>query len=387
MSTEKTKILILTAAVGSGHKSAARAIQTALEETYSSACEVNICNPFDEPVVPSIIRNAQDDHTQLVHDFPQFYAFGLRLTDFELTKGLGNLAGLIALSDAIPEIMERYEPDVVAATHPLHIEPLLNYRSSSGDDFRIATVVTDLARVHRLWYNEGVDLCLVPTEKAKSLAIKLEMPPEKLVVSGLAVNPVFGQITENKESLQRGLALDPSRVTILAVGSKRVLALDQFLAILNRPELPIQIIAVAGGDPDVHARLQEISWQIPVALFDYVEDMPQLMHAADCLLSKAGGLIVTEALAAGLPLLITQSTPIHEEGNADYVISEGAGDRTEDPATLLQTVHSWLSNDRALLRERTANAQRIGRPRAAYETARWLWSLAASKDRSATKTD
>lgn len=375
MPVEPRRILILTAAVGSGHKSAARAVESALKEQAGEACVVNVCNPFDEPAVPSIIRNAQDDHTDLVREFPHFYALGLRVTDSELMKGIGNLAGLIALSDAIPGVMDRYRPDVVAATHPLHLEPLLSWVSKTDAPMRTATIVTDLTKVHRLWYNPGVDLCLVPTEEARALAIKREMPPEKVVVAGLPVDPAFGQCEVNRDAYLRELNLHPERATIAAVGSRRVLDLEHYVTALNDATLPIQLILVAGGDDELAEALKAIDWQIPVAHFHYVEEMPRLMNVADALVSKAGGLIVAESLAAGLPLLIIPSTPEHEAGNAAYVVSNGAGDHVEEPPMLRDKVDLWLADERAVWKERTANARRIGQPDAAYVTARYLWRL------------
>lgn len=375
MSVEPKRILILTAAVGSGHKSAARAVKSALEEQAGEACIVDVCNPFDEPTVPNIIRNAQDDHTDLVREFPHFYALGLRVTDSDLMKGIGNLAGLIALSDAMPDVMARYRPDVVAATHPLHLEPLLSWIARNEAPVRTATVVTDLTKVHRLWYNPGVDLCLVPTEEARTLALEREMPPEKVVVAGLPVDPAFGHCMVNREAYLRNLNLDPELATIMAVGSRRVLDLEHYVTALNDPDLPIQLILVAGGDTELAEALRAIGWQIPVAHFDYVEEMPQLMNVADVLMSKAGGLIVAESLAAGLPLLIIPSTPEHEAGNAAYVVSNGAGDHVEEPSMLRDKVELWLADERALWKERAANARRIGQPDAAYNIARHLRQL------------
>lgn len=51
---------------------------------------------------------------------------------------------------------------------------------------------------------------------------------------------------------------------------------------------------VAGGDDQLCHQFQGIEWHIPAQVYDFVENMPTLMHAADCILCKAGGLIVTE---------------------------------------------------------------------------------------------
>ncbi|MBP7688934.1 MAG: hypothetical protein KA765_13540, partial [Thermoflexales bacterium] len=106
------------------------------------------------------------------------------------------------------------------------------------------------------------------------------------------------------------------------------------------------------------------------------KNMPTLMRAADAIICKAGGLIVTESLAAGLPLLLTDVIPGQETGNANYGINGGAGELIEEPLQALEAMAHWLSNDQVVLKERSANAVKLGRPRAAYDIVEQAWALA-----------
>ena len=81
--------------------------------------------------------------------------------------------------------------------------------------------------------------------------------------------------------------------------------------------------------------MQEQEWHGVTHLYNYVEHMPALLCAADLILSKAGGLIVTKVLACGRPLLFIDVTPGQEEGNAEYVIRNGAGDWAKTPLKAL----------------------------------------------------
>jgi 1,2-diacylglycerol 3-beta-galactosyltransferase len=126
----------------------------------------------------------------------------------------------------------------------------------------------------------------------------------------------------------------------------------------------------------LYETLKGANWQGPVHLYDWVEDMPQLMKASDFIISKAGGLIVSEALACGLPLIIPEALPGQEEGNVRYVVQNQAGEWAPGPAEALVAVHSWLSGDPPRLAELRSNALSIGRPRAAYEIAERVWGMA-----------
>jgi UDP-N-acetylglucosamine:LPS N-acetylglucosamine transferase len=376
MAHNKPTILILLADVGFGHRSASNAIVDALEEQYGDQYEVAVANPFDEPSVPAVIRQAQSDHTRLVRELPQVYTLGLRVTDSDLTKGLGSVAGLLILSEAITDLLERHQPAVVVVTHPIATEPLLSYRRTNEKAFPIVTVITDLTRLHRLWFNEEVDLCLLPTRAAVGLAVERGMPVDHLLVTGIPIHPRFTKVPKDRAALRRRLGLEPDRLTVLVVGSARVSDLEHYAAALNGSGLPIQLITVAGGDDALFARLEAVPWAIPTARFNFVEDMPEVMHAADCILTKAGGLVVSESLGCGLPMIITQCNPVHEKGNAEFVVLQGAGEMAETPEDAVAVVGHWLENDGELFGQRSAYAERLGRPRAAYTIAEIIHLLA-----------
>jgi len=76
-----------------------------------------------------------------------------------------------------------------------------------------------------------------------------------------------------------------------------------------------------------------------------------------------------------VPLFIIQSMPMHEQGNAAYVIAGGAGLRAENPAALADALRGALANGGQLLSAMADNARRLGHPRAAYAVAEHLWAL------------
>ena len=93
---------------------------------------------------------------------------------------------------------------------------------------------------------------------------------------------------------------------------------------MNDSPVPVQLAVITGGDADLYARLSRIAWRKPVALFDYLPDIAPLLQIADCVISKAGGLVVAEALACGLPLLLVDALPGQEQGNRQYVVVAAA---------------------------------------------------------------
>jgi 1,2-diacylglycerol 3-beta-galactosyltransferase len=145
---------------------------------------------------------------------------------------------------------------------------------------------------------------------------------------------------------------------------------------LNHSGLPLHLALVAGDNEALLAQWQHTEWHLPAHVYGYVSDMAHLMQAADFIVCKAGGLIVSEALAAGLPLLLVEAIPGQETGNAGYVVQGGAGELAPDPLDALACVCHWLEHEGALLAEKAARARQLGRPQAAYRVADLAWEAA-----------
>ena len=149
----------------------------------------------------------------------------------------------------------------------------------------------------------------------------------------------------------------------------------------------MQLVIVAGGNDSLYHELQDTDWHATTYLYNFVDDLPRLMRASDCIPCKAGGLIVTQALASGLPLLMIDVLPGQEMGNAEYIVEHGAGEEAADSISVLETVYHWLDQDGALLAEYAENARSLGHPRAASEIAELVWTAQASGPVSPDEAD
>jgi 1,2-diacylglycerol 3-beta-galactosyltransferase len=365
----KKRVLVLYADAGFGHRSAAKAIAAALEETCGADCEVSLANPLDDDRTPTWLREVQSDYDRVARELPRLYKMSYDATDTALARRLAENALRILLFRSIKALLERVRPDAIVSTYPLYQAPLSAVYAIERRFVPTICVVTDLTAVHQLWFSHDADLTVVPTPTVRDLARGAGIKPERIEEIGIPVHPRLSTGIADKAERRRSLGWREGLTTVLAVGSKRVGKLESFLNVLNHSGLPLQLAIVAGGDERLFSSLEATEWHLPVKLYDYVADMPAMMRAADCMASKAGGLIVSESLAVGLPLLIIEAIPGQESGNADYVVRGGAGDIAVDPLRALETMRHWLLDDGALLRERAAKAKELGRPKAAYSIA------------------
>jgi 1,2-diacylglycerol 3-beta-galactosyltransferase len=374
--TDTRRILILTADAGFGHRSAANAIADALRETRGEGCAVEVVNPLEDKLAPAFLRRSQTDYDRVVRQLPDLYKFGYQASDSTVPSAIAEGALTVVLFEVMRRIVQRHQPDAIVSTYPLYQAPLGAVYTISRRSVPLLTVVTDLASVHRLWFQETADLCLVPTPQVRDLAVESGLGPDRVRVTGIPVHPQFIMEERAAAILRAELGWQPDLMTLLAVGGRRVKHLNDILRALNHSGLPLQLALIAGGDDELHRRWERTEWHLPAHVYNFVDNMPAMMRAADAILCKAGGLIVTEALACGLPLLLADVIPGQETGNANYVIDGGAGELARQPVDALESLCHWLARGGELLARRAACARRLGRPRAAYDVADLAWAAA-----------
>ncbi len=376
MQTGRRRILILTADAGFGHRSAANAVADALRELAGDRAQVDVVNALDHPRVPRLLRDSQTDYDRLVKQAPELYELSYIATDQPITSWIFENAIILMLYEALRDTLNTYDPEAIVNTWPLYQAPLSALFRLNGRSAALITVVTDLVSVHRVWFNNASDRLIVPTQEAYDLAIKSGMREDKVRLIGIPVNPALSKDEGPKDALRARLGWRPDLTTILAIGSARVAKLGEMLHGLNHSGLPIQLIVSAGGDDDLYRELQATEWHVPTHLYHFVDRMPTFMHAADAIICKAGGLITTESLACGLPMILVEVLPGQEEGNARYVVEGGAGVIAESPLDVLQHVCHWVQAEGAELARYAAQARRLGKPRAAYEVAQMALTAA-----------
>lgn len=375
------RILILTAEMGLGHLSAAKAISTALQQRYHDKVSVEIANPMDDERTPLVLRQSQVIYDRAVREQPDLYRVGYEISDNQVAGVVLDSAMTLMLLDVLNETIKQRKPDIVVVTRENYLAPLngliaLNQLFNSAKQrIPVVTVVTDLTTVHRSWFNTVSDLCFVPTQKAFDLAVINGLNPKKVKITGVPVNPIFAQETRSKEQIRAELGWQTDPSTLLIVGGKRVRGVSNLVRMLNHSRLPLQLIVVAGGDDQLYEELQQTEWHLPATIYNFVDNMPDLLQAADMIACKAGGLIVSEALACALPILLIDVIQGQETGNADHVVDGGAGSLAQEPLDALETLFHWLQHDHNLLRERARHARKLGHPKAAYEIAGMIWKV------------
>jgi 1,2-diacylglycerol 3-beta-galactosyltransferase len=123
---------------------------------------------------------------------------------------------------------------------------------------------------------------------------------------------------------------------------------------------------------------------MPTFVYGFVQEMPEFMHAADILVTKAGPGTISEALIAGLPMVLYSRLPGQEDGNVTFVEKEGAGVWAPRPEDIVATLQKWL--EKPELRQQAVQAcRRLAQPQAARQIAKILVECLSFRGRTQKK--
>ena len=135
------------------------------------------------------------------------------------------------------------------------------------------------------------------------------------------------------------------------------------------------LVIAAGRNETLLSELADLQpgHTLGMRLLGYVDYMDSLITASDLVVTKAGGLITSEVLARGVPLVVIDPILGQEEWNADFVVNSGAGVQLRMAASVPDAVCRLICAPHLLTQMREAAAH-AGRPRAAMAIADYIIS-------------
>ncbi|GGE23214.1 UDP-glucuronosyltransferase [Marinithermofilum abyssi] len=261
-------------------------------------------------------------------------------------------------------------PEIVVCTHALCVGALARIKKRLSSSFRLGAAITDFD-VNGFWVHPDVDFYLVAHEKvAEKLRYTYKIPADRIFPTGIPIDPDFAKKRPEKRVLREQLRLNTDAFTVLMMGGGGGMGPMESCIQTFLTQMPdVQLAVVTGKNEGLRQRLQH---RFPDAdrlhLFGYVDGIADLMQAADLLISKAGGLTTSEALAMGLPLLICRPIPGQEERNSRFLTSQRVALRQDQPINIPRHIYPLVQSPERWdgMKER---ARQLGRPRSALDGA------------------
>ncbi|MFN3285755.1 MAG: MGDG synthase family glycosyltransferase [bacterium] len=372
--SEVPSFLVLSASYGGGHQRVAEVLADAWRRSLPRV-RVDVVDFFEQFVNPAVNRLTRSLYVRSVRHAPRlwgafYYATGNIRPDSPTQRFINRLGKARLLV-----YLRQRCPHVVVSVHPTPAGSLSELKGEGKASQPSAVVLTDYA-VHSQWIHPHVDLYCVASEEVRAGLTDRGVPASRIRVTGIPVDPAFAQPVDRAQVAGR-LGVDPSRTTVLVMaGAYAMLGgiLDVHRALSALPQ-PVQAVFVCGRDEALVARLRQRSRRRPdFHVYGFVSNVHEWMAVADLLVTKAGGITVSEALVRELPMVIYRPIPGQEEWNTRMLVASGAARVARDPGELRRVV-AQLVSDPAALESMRAAARRIRRPRAAEEAAEAITQL------------
>ena len=317
-SSSSKKILILHASAGAGHRKAAEAVFNGLRRRGTSADIVDALTYTS----PFFRKTYSQGYEFMVGKLPKLWAVFFGLTDqkwfqpvFRAVRRLYNRLNAAPLVRFIRD----GQYDVIVTTHFLSTEVCGWLRRSGQISAKFVTVVTDFD-VHRIWQVRGVDVYLVASEYTRRRLIALGVDEKQVFVTGIPVDEKFIRPRDKGETRRR-LGLRENLFTVLLSTSSFGFGPIEELATLLKD---IQLIIICGNNKVLFEKMMARGNALH-KICGFVDNMEEMMAASDVMLTKPGGLSVSEALANNLPLIFFSAIPGQEAGNVRVLAEHGIG--------------------------------------------------------------
>lgn len=181
-------------------------------------------------------------------------------------------------------------------------------------------VITDYT-AHACWAERGVDAFCVPCPLATRELVGHGIPRDLIVETGIPVKPAFEAILPVRDP-----APGERMRVLLTSGSFGVGPLERIVqSFRGVPDVDLTI--VCGSAKDAASRMTALTRSLGVSatVVGFERDMPARMESAHLVVGKAGGLTVSESMAAGRPMILVGTVPGNELSNAWMVGAAGAG--------------------------------------------------------------
>ncbi|NWF79821.1 MAG: UDP-N-acetylglucosamine--LPS N-acetylglucosamine transferase [Chloroflexi bacterium] len=362
-------IAVFHVSAGTGHTSAALALGAALRLQPGVAVVVEDVFDYVNDVARKVITSA---YNELSTRLQPLYTMVHSRLHFEDTEDA--LRANYVLKSMGQPFLRRFErrveelgPAAIICTMqwPLHV--LQDYGERSG--VPEYAVITDFS-VQSSWLREGVAGYFVASELTRDVLLARGVDAARVHVTGIPVKLEIAEPKARDAMRQRlDLPLAPPLISVFG-GGVAPLRVRHMVAELLKGDQPATVVTVAGRNHQLQEALSDLSGGPLVSLrtlgaIDYVDD---LVAASDLVISKPGGLITSEVLARGTPLIVIDPVPGQEEWNADVVAGSGAGIQIRVPELVPRAVRALLAQPERLAAMR-AQARLVGRPRAAYDIA------------------
>lgn len=312
---EPKRILILTCSHGSGHKMVA---QTLKESFEARGHLVSVEDLFDK-TNPTLNRMIEKSYLLSYSIGSSFYErVYYDVEEYAHNKLMYNLWNFT--SKALLKMVDAFKPDCIINTYGYTISAIL--KKDNYPHIKLFTVVTDFC-IPKPWIHQETDRYYVACENVEETLIGESIPRERILKTGIPIRDAF-YARENRQAILKKYNLDPhKKILIIFAGTYGVLKnIKEICQRTNRMN-NLQTIVICGKNQHLQRELEMENLQ-NTRIFGFVPDIHEFYTVGDLMVTKPGGITLSEVVAKKIPVILYNPTPGQEGENACWFKRQGA---------------------------------------------------------------
>ena len=325
-------ILLFYASYGSGHLSAATAIEQYIRENYPDAKTLKI--DCVEYINKSINKISTSAYKSIILKTPILWGQVYKLLKNDTILDITQFSNRF-MAKKIFTLFEDFEPDLVISCHPLGGQITSFLKSHKKTNCKLATVMTDFAS-HKQWLigKDYTDYFFISNIEMKTSLISEGIYPNKIYVSGIPISPNFYK-NYDKENIYKSLNIEKNKKNIIFFGGGS-LGLSSssniqtiLTSLLQATDESHQIIIISGKNQklynDFQKTINNTYHKSQIKLIDFTTELPELLPITSFVITKPGGLTITECISTNVPIILINPIPGQEKENAQYIADNKMG--------------------------------------------------------------
>lgn len=334
------RVMIITTPLGQGHNSAAKAISKYFMEKKVETVTIDLYE-YIQPKLKEIVSKGyyfSMKSASLVKDLAtDIYDLNEKrdiTSEYSLTRIKNRL-----LASELMKFIGEYGPDFIICTQ-VYAAQVVDVLKEKGMIKALAVgIITDFT-VQTYWEDvEHFEYIVVGSERLENQLQKRGITMDRVLPFGIPIDEKFS-IKKGKENARSSLGLEQDRKTILIMsGGMGFGNIEKYIAEIDQSKLNVQMIVVCGSNKRLYEKVQKIQTVNPVLKLGFTDKVELLMDAADCILTKPGGITTSESLAKGLPMIMIDPLPGVEDRNVEFLLNNGASLMVSKTFTIEDSLH------------------------------------------------
>lgn len=335
------KVLIFTASIGGGHNEAASCLEKEFSKHGFIVKKVDALSEINKTLDAVIIGSFK----VLVSSFPKLYGSLYNISNKERSSKLITHSLLRISKEKIYDIIAQEKPDLIISTHAFMVSVVGCLKENRLIDIPFISVVTDY-EAHKTYIDKNVDAYISGSDYTSRTLVKQGISKDKIFSYGI---PVKEEFLKNFKQI----SLKPSSFQILLMaGSLGLSGMKKVLKNIVDIEGNYNIVVVCGNNNKLERTIEreyaEFIKNNKIILYGFTNNIPVIMEDSDIIITKPGGLTISEAMAKGLPMIIPYYIPGQEKENLDFLIKEGLAMYVSEMDSIKELIESIMNDPKTL---------------------------------------